>query len=40
MALRPRVVAVIAAGRLVYLTEASRVMRSSITQQRKTVAAA
>jgi len=40
MALRPRVVAVIAAGRLVYLTEANRVMRSSVRQQRKTVAAA
>jgi alpha-D-ribose 1-methylphosphonate 5-triphosphate diphosphatase len=37
--LRPRIVAVIAAGRLVHLTEASRVMRSSVIP-RKSVAAA
>jgi alpha-D-ribose 1-methylphosphonate 5-triphosphate diphosphatase len=37
--LRPRVVAVVAAGRLVHLTEAHRLVRSS-TASRKTVAAA
>ena len=37
--LRPRIVAVIAAGRLVHLTEAGRLLRPSMVQ-RKTVAAA
>jgi alpha-D-ribose 1-methylphosphonate 5-triphosphate diphosphatase len=37
--LRPRVVAIIAAGRLVHLTEANRLIRSS-TASRKAVAAA
>ena len=37
--IRPRVVAVIAAGRLVHLTEANRLVRSSVAP-RKAVAAA
>jgi alpha-D-ribose 1-methylphosphonate 5-triphosphate diphosphatase len=37
--LRPRIVAVVAAGRLVYLTEANRLIRSSAAS-RKAVAAA
>jgi alpha-D-ribose 1-methylphosphonate 5-triphosphate diphosphatase len=39
MPLRPRIVAVIAAGRLVHLTEANRLIRSSAAP-RKAVAAA
>ena len=39
MPLRPRIVAVVAAGRLVHLTEANRLVRSSVTP-RKAVAAA
>jgi alpha-D-ribose 1-methylphosphonate 5-triphosphate diphosphatase len=37
--LRPRIVAVVAAGRLVHLTEANRLVRSSVAP-RKAVAAA
>jgi alpha-D-ribose 1-methylphosphonate 5-triphosphate diphosphatase len=37
--LRPRIVAVIAAGRLIHLTDASRLIRSSV-RPRKAVAAA
>jgi len=39
VSLRPRIVAVIAAGRLVHLTDASRLIHSSVTP-RKAVAAA